>query len=135
MSPLPRALLLGAHRKGAIKMAGLLAPQMTIVGVSDALRPIDPAVLGFLLRSFHPPIQLLSLGGAYKDDDASVAESVWREYRTEVESHAEDYGEESGAKVGFLRTTNAGITAVKTELGVEGYESVGRAILRNLEKL
>jgi hypothetical protein len=134
MSPLPRTLVLGAHRSGGLKLIPLLSPYLNIVGISDFIKPFSPSSLSLLLRAFHPPIQFLTLGGAFSDEDAASARKVWEEYRRDVEAKKEEFGEENGARIACVRTKGEEITAVKKEEGVEGYEAVGRAILRNLEK-
>lgn len=133
MTPLPRTLVLGAHRAGGLKLLPLLSPRLDIVGISG--KPSTPSHLATILRSFHPPIQLITLGGAFTDEESESAKSVWEEYRREVEAKKEEYGEENGAVTALVRTRGEEITSIKKELGIEGYDAVGRAILRNLEKV
>ncbi|GAA5915147.1 hypothetical protein JCM8208_002150 [Rhodotorula glutinis] len=134
--PLPRALVLGAHRHGGLLLVPQLSSRVEVVGLSDAIHPFDPRALACTLRAFHPPVQVLSLGGAFSDDDAARAREVWDEYRREVEREKGRYGEESGAGTACVRTTGGDITAVKAASGgeVEGYEAVGRAVVANLDK-
>lgn len=118
-----------------MKLLPLLSPQLDVVGITGDLKPFNAPVLATLLRSFHPPIQFLTLGGAFDDQEAASASKVWEEYRRDVESKKEEFGEESAAATGFVRTTSADITRIKKEQGIEGYEAVGKALLRNLDKV
>lgn len=132
----PRALVLGAHRHGGLKLLPHLSSRLDVVGISSAIKPLSPTALAHMLRAFHPPIQVLTLGGALSDDDVACAKEVWAEYRREVERDREGYGGESGAPVACVRTTSADISRVKQESGgkVEGYEAVAAALVANLDQ-
>lgn len=132
MTALPRALVIGRHRKGGITMMSRLVEQIQVVGITDALLPFDAKLLATMLRTFHPPIELVSLGGAFEQEDASQARRVWEEYREEVECSPEVYGEVGKGKTGFVWTSAAEITKVGEELGVEGYDAVVEALVKNL---
>lgn len=135
---LPRALVLGQMRAGGIQLLPVLAPHLNIVGFGTApsffAQPFPASLLAATLRTYSPPVQVVTMGGAFTPEDEQAARAVFAEHRAEVVAHPEQYGLEEKAWIGFVRTTGAQIAAVKEGLGVEAYEAVGKAIVRNLEE-
>jgi len=138
-APLPRTLQIGLRRAGGLSMLPAMSAHMLVVGLIGGQPSPFPAqdVLAPALWAFHPPVQVLTFGGAYTDEDAEAAKSVWEAYRAEVDGRPEDYGEEEGeAKVGFVRVTQEAIKGVQAERGgCDVYEAVAEVLVRGVKGL
>jgi len=140
MTPLPRAFMIGAHRSGGLKLLPLLSAHLNVVGIAPpsafVVTPFPAGLLAATLRAFHPPIQVLTLGGKVHPPESSIAKQVWEEYRAEVEAKPDEYGAEvDGVKVGVVDSTNEEMIDIIEKEGVKGYDAVAKALLRGLERL
>ncbi|KAL8279591.1 hypothetical protein RQP46_007904 [Phenoliferia psychrophenolica] len=101
--PLPPTLVVGRGRAYGLQIISHLSSHLSITGLS-VIFPFSPSHLALALRTLHPPARVITIGGAYSDDEADQARGVWEEYRKEVEEKPEEYGEEDkGVKTCFVR--------------------------------
>ena len=129
--PLPRALVVGRGRAYGLEIISHLHSHLTVTGLA-VIFPYSSSLLAASLRTLHPPARVVTIGGAYTDAEAELARRVWIEYRTEVESRPEEYGEgEKGVRTAFVRVEGVregGAAAVADFIKGEVEKTFGRPL-------
>lgn len=68
----PLAMQIGAQVRTSVNFAGILTP------------PVSSPITFMALRLIEPPPQVLIVGGAFSDQDASDAQGVFGEFQKEI---------------------------------------------------
>lgn len=100
---LPHCLVVGRGRAYGLQIVSHLKTHLNVTGLA-VIFPFSASALAAALRTLHPPARVVTIGGAYTDEETAQARGVWEAYRQEVEERPEEYGDdEKGAITAFVR--------------------------------